>query len=143
MPNTARWTLKNDQEAGLALEIGLTSAPPTPKGSKNLSTEDQARLKVIIDFAKSLPLVEPGSTTHWLVDMAENRTGNAASPALYGQIVKGEIQLHYEPAWMKHPTFLDLQTLLEGQPILQDLNSFVESVNSTSSESVFVVTGYL
>ena len=121
----------------LPWRLALPQAPPTPKGAKSLSPEDQARLKVIFDFAKSLPLVEPGSNTNWLVDMAENISGNTVFPSLYAQILKGEIQLRYEPGWMKHPTFLDLQTLLEGQPILQDLNSFVETANRTTSEAVF------
>jgi hypothetical protein len=123
----------------LPWRLALPQAPPTPKGAKNLSTEDQARLKVIIDFAKCLPLIDPGSSTHWLTEMAECGTGESASPALYSQIIKGGIQLRYEPAWMRHPTFLDLQTLLEGQPILQDLNTFMESVNNTASESVLLM----
>jgi hypothetical protein len=131
-------TIEQQEDAGrrraLPWRLALPQAPQQTKGSKTLSSEDQARLKVIIDFAKSLPLVEPGYNTDWLIALAESSTGTSASPALYSQILNGEIQVQYEPAWMRHPTFLDLQTLLEGQPLLQDLNSFVESVNQTASE---------
>jgi hypothetical protein len=120
-------------KSALPWRLALPQAPQQAKGSKTLSSEDQARLKVIIDFAKSLPLPQPDSNTGWLVELAENVTGNSASPALYGQILRGEIQVRYEPAWMRHPTFLDLQALLEGQPIMQDLTTFVDTINNLSS----------
>ena len=126
----------------LPWRLALPQAPPQPRGGKGgrvLSPEDQARLKVIIDFARSLPLVEPGPNTNWLVDLAENVSGEAASPALYGRLLKGELQVRYEPAWMRHPTFADLQTLLEGQPILQDLDSFIDSVNHSASEALMLL----
>jgi hypothetical protein len=123
----------------LPWRLALPQAPPQPKGSKSLSSEDQARLRTIIDFAKSLPLPQPDSTTLWLVEMAENNTGNAASPALYAQLLKGEIQVRYEPAWMRHPTFLDLQALLEGQPIMQDLTAYVEAINLSATSAVQIL----
>jgi len=68
--------------------------------------------------------------------MAETISGEQASPELYSKLLKSELQLQYEPVWMRHPTFVDLRTLLEGQPILLDLNSFVESVNYSASEAI-------
>jgi hypothetical protein len=120
----------------LPWRLALPQAPQLPKGGKTISPEDHARLKVIIDFAKSLPLVECGNNTNWLIDMAENGTGSPASPILYAQLLKGEIQVRYEPAWIRHPIFRDLQDLLEGQSVLQDLNSFVDSVNRTTSDAI-------
>ena len=134
-----------DTEGGrraLPWRLALPQAPAQPRGGRGgrvLSPEDQARLKVIIDFAKSLPLVEPGPNPNWLVDLAENGSGEVASPALYSRLLKGELQVRYEPAWMRHPTFMDLQTLLEGQPILQDLDSFVDSVNHSASEALMLL----
>ncbi len=132
-------TIESEDSArrrALPWRLALPQAPQQPKGTKSLSSEDQARLKVIIDFAKSLPLIEPGNNTDWLIDLAENDGGNSGSSTLYSQLLKDEIQVRYEPAWMKHPTFMDLQVLLEGQPILQDLNSYIESVNHTAAESI-------
>jgi hypothetical protein len=127
--------IEGDKKA-LPWRLALPQAPQPARGSKSsISSEDQARLKVIIDFAKSVPLAEPGANTNWLVDLAESTTGLVASPALYSQLVKGELQLRYEPAWMRHPTYIDLQTLLEGQPLLQDLNTFVDSVNNTAADA--------
>jgi len=127
---------------GLPWRLALpqsTAQPRGGRGGRTLSTEDQARLKVIIDFARSIPLIEPGPNTKWLVDLAENVSGEAASSSLYSRLLKGELQVRYEPAWMHHPTFADLQTLLEGQPILQDLDSFVDSVNHSASESLMLL----
>jgi hypothetical protein len=131
-------TFEAEGKRALPWRLALPQAPQT-RGPKGLSAEDQARLKVIIDFAKSLPLPEPSSDAKWLVDLAENSSGSTASPELYSQILTGAAQLHYEPAWMHHPTFVDLQTLLEGQPILQDLNAFVDSVNRAASESGLLI----
>jgi len=84
------------------------------EAAKTLSSEDQARLKNIIDFAKSLPLVEAGYNTAWLIDLIENSTGNAASDALYAQILKGEIQSAMNrpgcvilPSWTCRPFLKD------------------------------------
>ncbi len=126
------------RKRGLPWRLSLPQAPAA-KGPKALSAEDQARLKVIVDFARSLPLVEPDANTNWLVDLAENASGVAASPALYAQIIKGEIPVKYEPAWVHHPTYLDLQALLEGQPILHDLNTYVEAANRSAGEAVSVL----
>ena len=119
----------------LPWRLALPQATQPPKGAKT-SAEDQARLKVVIDFAKALPLMESGINTDWLIELAENDGGNTPSPTLYAQLLKGEIQVRYEPAWVRHPTYNDLQDLLEGQTVLQDLNSFIDSVNRTASEAV-------
>jgi len=127
------------KKRALPWRLALPQAPQPAKGSKTLSSEDQARLKVIVDFAKSLPLPQPDATTSWLIEMAESSTGETPSPDLYGQLLKGEIQVRYEPAWMRHPTYMDLQELLEGQPILQDLNSFVDSLNRATTETTNIL----
>lgn len=127
------------KKKALPWRLALPQAPAPAKGPKTLSAEDQARLKTVIDFARSLPLVETGPNTNWLVDLAENESGSTASPTLYAQIINGEIQVKYEPAWMRHPSYLDLQTLLEGQPVLQDLDTYVDAINHSAAEAVFLL----
>jgi hypothetical protein len=107
---------------------------PTKRG-KMLSAEEMARLKVILDFAQSLPLVGPGYSANWLIDLLQSSTGVEVSALVYEQLLKGEVQVHYYPTWMLHPTYQDLTTLLQGQPILQDLNAFVDLVNRCASEA--------
>jgi len=54
----------------------------------------------------------------------------------YEQLLKGELQVRYEPAWVHHPAYQDLTTLLKGQSVLQDLNAFVDAVDRCASESI-------
>ena len=129
--------LEEPQEASTPRALPWRLALPQPaKGAKVMPVEDQARLKVIIDFAQSLPLVGPGYDTKWLVDLVETGMGVEVSARVQEQLLKGEFQLHYEPAWIRHPTYQDLVSLLEGQPLLQDLNSFVDAVNHCAAEAV-------
>ncbi|MBI2869823.1 MAG: IPT/TIG domain-containing protein [Chloroflexi bacterium] len=134
---TGQWRpLELEETAGRERPLPLRLALPQPaKKSKALSTEDQARLKVIADFAQSLPFIEPGYDTGWLIDMVES-TGNKATAPVFEQILRGELQLHYEPAWVRHPVFRDLTDLLEGQPALHDLDSFFDTVNRCAYEAV-------
>ncbi len=111
--------------------------PESPKPGTTLSAEDQARLKVVLDFARSLPLLSPDNNTDWLVALAETGTGTGVpETSIYEQLLKGELQLHYEPSWIHHPIYQDLTTLLEGQPVLQDLNAFVEGVDRCADEAI-------
>jgi hypothetical protein len=112
------------------------SLPEPTKGAKKLSTEDQARLIVIIDFAQSLPLVEPGYNVNWLVDLIETGRGIKMSAPVYKQLLKDGLEVNYEPQWTRHPIYQDLLSLLEGQSILQDLNGFVDAVNRCASQAV-------
>ncbi len=126
-----------DKEAAKERSLPWRLALPEPtKSTKAFSTEDQARLRIILNFAQSLPLVAPDNNVEWLVDLVENSMGAAASAPVYEQLVKGELQVRYEPAWMRHPLYQDLTTLLEGQSLLQDLNAFVDAVSRCAAEAV-------
>ena len=135
MVNAEYRTVEDDPNKRKALpwRLALPQATQPAKGQKTFSPEEQARLKVAIDFAKAMPLLECGNNTDWLIELAENDGGNP--PELYAQLLKGDIQVRYQPAWVRHPTFNDLQDLLEGQSVLQDLNSFIDAVNRTAAEA--------
>jgi hypothetical protein len=120
----------------LPWRLALPQATQSVKEGKTFSPERQARLKVVIDFAKALPLIECGNNTNWLIELAENDSGETASPVLYAQLLKNEIQLRYDPSWIRHPTYNDLHDLLEGQFVLLDLNDYIYSVNRTASDAV-------
>ena len=113
--------------------------PQPMKRGKMMSGEELARLKVILDFAQSLPLAGPGYTVNWLVDLLESSTGVEASVLVYEQLLEGEVQVHYEPTWMRHPIYQELTTLLHGQPLLQDLNAFIDLVNRCASEATVLL----
>lgn len=120
----------------LPWRLALPESTQSAKEGKTFSPERQARLKVVIDFAKALPLIECGNNTNWLIELAEDDGDGTASPALYSQLLKNEIQLRYDPSWIRHPTYNDLHDMLEGQFVLLDLNDYIYSVNRTASEAV-------
>jgi hypothetical protein len=135
---TGQWReIEPSEEAPKERQLPWRLSLPEPaKGAKMLSTEDRARLIVIIDFAQSLPLVEPSYNVNWLVDLIETGMGTKVSAPVYEQLLKGELEVSYEPQWMRHPIYHDLLSLLEGQSILQDLNGFVDAVNQCASQAV-------
>ncbi|MBI4267013.1 MAG: IPT/TIG domain-containing protein [Chloroflexi bacterium] len=138
---TGQWrSIEAEETAREPRPLPLRLALPQPeKGKKTLSYEDQARLKVIVDFAQSLPLAEAGYTTSWLTDLIETGMGISLSAPVYEQLLRSELQVRYEPTWINHPTYQDLTSLLEGQAILQDLNSFVDAVNRCASEATLLL----
>ncbi len=113
--------------------------PQPAKRGKAMSGEELARLKVILDFAQSLPLAQPGYTVDWLVDLLGSGSGVGRSVPVYQQLLKGEVQVYYEPAWMRHPLYQELTTLLRGQPLLQELNDFTDLVNRCASEATLLL----
>ncbi|MFH1030965.1 MAG: hypothetical protein V1767_00110, partial [Chloroflexota bacterium] len=115
------------------------AALPAPRTVRTLSAEDQARLKVVADFAQSLPLVEPGYTADWIIDMMRSSMGIDLSSQSCQQILRGEMPAHFEPPWTRHPLYLELKTLLEGQSILQDLSGYVDTVSVSASEALAIL----
>ena len=113
--------------------------PQPAKRGKAMSGEELARIKVILDFAQSLPLAQPGYTVDWLVDLLESGSGVGMSVPVYQQLLEGEVQVYYEPAWMRHPIYQELTTLLRGQPLLQELNAFTDLVNRCASEATLLL----
>ncbi|MBI2852924.1 MAG: IPT/TIG domain-containing protein [Chloroflexi bacterium] len=114
---------------------GRLALPQPARKGKTLSTEEMAQLKVLMDFAQSMPLAQPEYSAGWLVDLLEGNIGLEVSTPLLGQLLKGELQVRYEPTWMRHPTYQDLITLLHGQSIVQELDTFVHGVNQCASEA--------
>ncbi len=109
--------------------------PQPAQATPTLSTQDQARLVTIIDFAQSLPLAEPGYDPNWLLDMVVSGDQTQTSSPVYESLLRSEVQVRYDPAWMRHPVYHDLTALLEGQSVLQDLTAFVDSANQCAAEA--------
>jgi hypothetical protein len=131
------WRVVESEEAGGPRRLPWRLAlPEAPKGARSVSTEDRARLKGILDFARSLPLPEPGHDADWLVDLAQADAGDEPRPRVAELLLKGEQQPRYEPAWRNHPIYHDLSDVLQGQPILQELETFVGAVGESASEAV-------
>ncbi|MFH1087571.1 MAG: IPT/TIG domain-containing protein, partial [Chloroflexota bacterium] len=134
---TGQWRLVDEEETApkrRALPLRL-SLPQPAKQAKTLNTEQVARLKVIADFAQSLPLAEPCYTADWLTDLLESSAGSESSATVQKQLLKGDLQANYEPAWMRHPTYQEMLYLLQGQPILGELQAFIDGVSRSASEA--------
>ncbi|MBI4304275.1 MAG: hypothetical protein HY665_08080, partial [Chloroflexi bacterium] len=136
----SRLRLIEPEAPSRSLPLPRRLALPQPaKRGKTIPAEEMAHLKVILDFAQSLPLVEPGYTADWLVDLLQTSMGIEISASVYEHLLKGELQVRYEPEWMSHPSYQSLTTLLQGQAVLQDLNAFVDSVNRCASEATLLL----
>jgi hypothetical protein len=134
------WSEAGPEEAPQLYAPPQRRALPRPtKGLKRLSPEEQARLKLIADFAQSLPLVEPGYTVDWIVGLVETAMGITASQQVYEQLLQGQLQVRYEPAWTSHHLYLELRTVLGEHPIVQELDGFLEAVNRCGSEGLLLL----
>jgi hypothetical protein len=58
------------------------------------------------------------------------------STPVYERLLKSELQVTYEPPWIRHPAYEDLNTLLKGQPVPQELAAFINGVSRCASEAV-------
>ncbi|MBI4286883.1 MAG: IPT/TIG domain-containing protein [Chloroflexi bacterium] len=122
------------------LEAPARKALPAPaRAARSLPPELQARIKILADFAQSLPLAEPGYSVEWLMELVENATGEKPSPQVYEQLLQGQFVVLYQPAWANHPLYTELRALLEGQPVLEDLDKYVESVSRSASDGLSLV----
>jgi hypothetical protein len=130
------WRMIESEPTSEQSQLPWRLALPEAKRGKAISAEDQARLKVIIDFAQSLPLVQPDFTVNWLVDLIESETGTQMSAPVYEQLFLGSLEVSYNPAWLRHPIYQDLTALLEKQAILQDLDTYVTDTNHCLSEAM-------
>ncbi len=113
--------------------------PEVSRSSKAMATEDQARLKVIVEFAQSIPLPEPDYNVKWLESLVESQIQTQISTAVYEQIIKGELQVHYEPSWMRHPIYKDLTAVLQKHPIMHKLDTFIGDVERNASEAISLI----
>jgi hypothetical protein len=115
---------------------GATLALPGPgRRPDAVSPQVQARLKILADFARSLPLVQVGYDVEWLIELAKSAEGSSASDDVPEQLHQGNLSLRYEPAWRAHPLYLELRNNLEGHAILQGLEDFVRAVDQCALEA--------
>jgi len=121
---------------GLPFRLALPQAPKgSPGPARAFSPEEQARMKVIANFAQSLPLAEPAPEAGWLLDLAESSLNAPLTPASQTQLLEGNLSIRYDPAWMRHPLYEDMTVLLRDHPVLQELKGFVDAVNLCATES--------
>ena len=139
-PVLGDWSEARPEEAPKLLIPPWRRALPRPtKGVKRLSPEEQARFKLVTDFAQSLPLVEPGFTVDWIIGLVETVMCITVSQQVYEQLLEGQLQVRYEPTWTSHHLNLELRTVLGEHPIVQELDGFVEAVNRCGTEGLLLL----
>lgn len=112
--------------------LALPSSPLRRRQSR--SPEEQAQLQSIIDFLKSLPLLEVTQDLGWLEELVE--VAGSPEPAAFERVLGGELDLRYQPAWMRHPTFELVKLVLQGHPFLEELEAFVREADGCAVDMV-------
>jgi hypothetical protein len=90
---------------------------------------------MVVDFVRSIPLLEVSPDLTWLDELVESLGSTSAD--LYEQVLRGDIEPVYQPAWMQHPTYQDvLRNLEPAQPFLQGLEEYIELVNDCAADTL-------
>lgn len=108
-------------------------APSRRRGGSR-TPEEQARLHLVVDFMRSLPLIHVASDLAWLDELLE--ASGSTTPEIYEQVLEGQIKPTYQPAWLRHPTYEDVKRILEGHTFLQGLEDYIAAVNDIAGDLI-------
>ena len=118
-----------------ALRAPPRLALPSPsRRGKAPSPEDQARRQLVVDFMRSIPLIQVSSDLRWLEELMGTSLDTA--PDMYEQVLEGQMDLGYQPGWIRHPTYEEVKQILAGHEFLRSLENFVEAVNTSAVDTV-------
>ena len=106
--------------------------PSSPLRRRRRSPEEQAQLRLVVDFLQSLPLLEVTSDLAWLEELVE--AAGSSEPAAFEGVLEGNVHLAYQPAWIRHPTFETVRMVLQGHPFLEELEAFVDAADSCAAD---------
>ena len=125
--------------AATATTAALAAPPrralPSPfRRSRGLSPEEQARLQMVVDFVRSIPLIGVSTNLAWLEELVEMM--GRAKEEVYEQVLEGQLDLLYQPAWLQHPTYEELRVIPQAQSLLQGLETYIGAVNECATETV-------
>ena len=112
--------------------LALPSSPLRRRRQR--SPEEQAQLRLVYDFLRSIPLLEVTSDLHWLDELVE--AAGSTEPMAFERVLEGQIDLGYQPTWVRHPTFETVQQVLQGHTFLQELQAFVEAADGCAVDTV-------
>jgi len=108
--------------------------PGVSRRKRRLSPEEQARLNLVLDFMRSLPLLQVSCDLAWLDGLLEARA--SVNGEVYDQVLQGQVDLRYQPAWLRHPTYEEVKRILEGDPFLQGLEDYIGAVDDIAADTV-------
>lgn len=118
-----------------ALRAPFRLALPAPSRRRRSRTpEEQAHLQLVLDFMRSMPLIQLTSDLKWLDELMDSVGGGTAD--VYEQILEGQLDLGYQPEWLRHPTYAEVQRILEGHEFLQRLDEYIQAVSDIAVDTV-------
>lgn len=121
-----------------ALRSPFRLALPAPsRRQRARSPEEQAHLQLVLDFMRSLPFIQLSSDLKWLDELKESAGGVA--DGAYEQVLEGQLQLGYQPEWLRHPTYEEVQRILQGHEFLQRLDEYIQAVNEITDDTVLLI----
>jgi len=106
-------------------------------GRSSVSPEQQARLRLVVDFVRSIPLMEVSPDLLWVEELVDSLGGVA--PEVYEQVLRGDLEPVYQPAWMQHPTYQVMQAEAAAAPFLEGLEVYIESVNDCAADILAIL----
>ena len=112
--------------------LALPSSPLRRRRQR--SPEELAQLRLVYDFLRSIPLLEVTSDLSWLDELVEAAGGTEAFD--FERVLEGQIDLGYEPTWVRHPTFQTVRQVLQGHAFLQELEAFVDAADGCAVDTV-------
>jgi len=103
-------------------------------GRSGVSPEQQARLKLVLDFVSSIPLMEVSPDLLWVEELVDSLGGGGDD--MFEQVLRGDLEPVYQPPWMEHPTYQEMQSEAAAAPFLEGLEVYIESVNDCAADTV-------
>ncbi|HLF05498.1 MAG TPA: IPT/TIG domain-containing protein, partial [Dehalococcoidia bacterium] len=124
------------QQRALGLPTRLALPGATQRNRpKVLSPQEQGRLRILVDFARSLPLLQVSYDVSWLDELFRGPGGNGLTDEAKELLLQGRLTPRYDPSWQSHPLYMELRSVLDGHPLLQGIDSFIESVNRCAGDA--------
>ena len=102
-----------------------------------MSPEQQARLRLVLDFVSSIPLMEVSPDLLWVEELVDSLGGGADDR--FNQVLRGDLEPVYQPAWMQHPTYQEMQSDAAAAPFLEGLEVYIESVNDCAADTLAIL----
>jgi hypothetical protein len=109
-------------------------ALPAPRRGHSLPPEELARLQLLMDFVRSMPLIRVTPDLAWLEELIS--TAGSAGSDMHAEALTGTLSVRYQPAWMRHPTYAEVLRVLQGQPFLQRLEEYITAVDGCAADAL-------
>ena len=107
--------------------------------SPRISPEQQARLQLVVDFVRAIPLLDVAPDLRWLEELIEPYAGPALDSNVFQQVLRGDLEPVYQPAWLQHPTYQQLQGEPSAMPFLEGLEAYIEAVNDCNAYTLLIL----